>query len=96
MEKRRIYPFKFNTKWLQMEAFKNLVYRCWNGVQNSATQDGMALFCQKLNMLKREARTWIKEIKEAIVEDLSEIEEKLRFYNDPGDPLYFSVRYKER
>lgn len=53
-------------------------------------------FCQKLKALKKEAIKWTRNKKRAKIKMLVDYETKLGYYNDPLDPLYFSVAYREK
>jgi hypothetical protein len=68
----RVFPFKFNSQWLQNTEFINLVHTLWKDPRFLVEGNQQHRIVWKLKELKLQTKGWIKEVK---------IREKLQLEN---------------
>ncbi|GFZ14522.1 zinc finger nuclease 3 [Actinidia rufa] len=79
-------PFRFENMWLQVEGFRDLVWKWWEGYEVS----GSASFClaRKLRWLKEDLKRWNREVFGRVESRLANLMEELKRCCKKRNPLF--------
>nr|GEX62972.1 RNA-directed DNA polymerase, eukaryota [Tanacetum cinerariifolium] len=69
-------PFRFYHSWLRLDGFDQMVTSTWSSITLD-DRNGMVRFKKKLQILKKEIRTWVADYKRRQSRRLTEIKSKL-------------------
>jgi len=73
-KEKHVYPFKFNSVWLEKPNFLNLVRMSWNGLMELGSLSPMDSLIKQLKLLKSLVISWERNKKRLAKEELLQIE----------------------